>query len=318
MTIASATSNRPVLTLGHSPDPDDVFMWWPVTGMVDPADHSRVVESPAIDTGRFRYAALPADIQVLNRRAIEQGDLDITAISVNTYPRIAAKYRMTSFGGSVGYGYGPKIVVRDDSLLRDVQGLTRGTGAPARIAVPGRDTTAFLLLCLSTGARPGELNTVEAPFDRILGMVASREVEAGLLIHQSQLTFADLGLRQLIDVGKWWLDETAFPLPLGANAVRRDLDERFGPGSLADVVRTLDHSIRYALGHRQRSTDYAMRFAPELSREQTDAYIDMYVNDLTIDAGQPGREAMVRLFEAAYKLGMIDRVPPLDLASPDG
>ncbi len=333
------------LTLAHSPDPDDVFMWWPITGKIDPApvlnasasaqrarsaseggranagdtplakpsfangDGVRVpvLSDPVLDTGRFRFISVPADIDVLNRCAIESPDadaFDITAISINTYSRVKGRYALTSFGSSMGYGYGPKVVVRNTSSSRGTgvspvhPGSASNTAAlsdadralltsPATtIAIPGTRTTAFLLLSMLLGKE--NFRFVEMPFDEILPAVAERRVDAGLLIHQSQLTFAELGLRVAIDVGAWWLARTELPLPLGGNAVRRDLDQRFGPGATQEVVDLLFASIQYALAHREESLVYSMGFAPELNRQQAERYIEMYVSDLTIDAGSRG------------------------------
>jgi 1,4-dihydroxy-6-naphthoate synthase len=170
------------------------------------------------------------------------------------------------------------------------------------IAVPGVRTTAFLLLSLALG--PGTFSYVELPFDRILEAVATGKADAGLLIHQSQLTFADLGLCQVLDLGEWWARHTGLPLPLGGNALRRDLEARFGPGTLAEVTAILDRSIRHALAHRDESTRYAMLFAPEITREQANRYIDMYVSSLTLDAGTAGTAAIQRLLDEAAAAGL--------------
>lgn len=331
--MAFKADPRPVLRLAHSPDPDDVFMWWPITGMVDPRDPERVVREPAIDTGRFRFQALPADIDVLNRRATATGDLDITAISIGTYPYVRDRYALTSCGSSMGFGYGPKVVVREGL---EITAENLAERAPTlRLAIPGKRTTAFLVFGLMvmsnrTGANPPPAPSVwegvqEMPFDHILPAVAAGEVEAGLLIHQAQLTFASLGLRQVADVGGWWLAHTGLPLPLGGNALRRDLDERFGPGTCREVAGTLLRSIRHSLQHRDESIRYAMGFAPEIDRAQADRYIDMYVNDLTIDArvvregrGRgTGLDAMRRLLSDAHRAGMSPDPGPIDLVEAD-
>lgn len=287
----------PVLTLAHSPDPDDVFMWWPITGKIDARDHDRVVEPPVLDTGRFSFKALPADIDVLNRRAIERGDLDITAISVFAWAKVADRYALTSCGGSFGEGYGPKVVTRGDTDLRG-----------RLIAVPGVRTTAFLLLTLALGA--DAFRHVEMPFDRILDAVAGGQADAGLLIHQSQLTFADRGLTQVLDLGAWWLAHTGLPLPLGANAMRRDLEELHGPGTLRELTRLLDRSIAHALANRDESTRYAMAFAPEINRAQADRYIEMYVSGLTVDARPRGEQAIARVLAEAARTGMCPPIRP--------
>ena len=330
------------ITLAHSPDPDDVFMWWPITGLIEPPvdpqqiTPARVISRPELDTGRFRFAPIAADIAALNRHAMAGGvgaggggggadaGLDITAISMFAWAHVRDRYALTSMGASMGYGYGPRLVVpartQDSRSDRPPQPASapcylheaeprRATVADMRrpetlIAVPGVGTTAFLLLSMILG--PGSFRYIEMPFDAILDAVAHRRsgITAGLLIHQSQLTFADLGLELVVDVGDWWLKQTGLPLPLGGNAVRRDLDARFGPGSMREIVGLLNRSVRYALAHRERSIEYCMCFAPEISREQAERYIDMYVSDLTVDAGEAGRGAVQRLLEEGAKLGM--------------
>jgi 1,4-dihydroxy-6-naphthoate synthase len=284
-------SNVYPLTLAHSPDPDDVFMWWPITGKIDPRKHGRVVEPPVLDTGRFAFRALPADIDVLNRRAIDRGDLDITALSIFAWSKVADRYALTCCGSSFGEGYGPKLVARESSLPPN-----------PLIAIPGTRTTAFLLLTLALKSTP--FRTLELPFDQILDAVTTKRADAGLLIHQSQLTYAGLGLIELLDLGAWWHGHTGLPLPLGGNALRRDLDQRFGPGTLGEITAILDRSIRHALLHRDESTRYAMLFAPEITRAQADRYIDMYVSPLTIDAGERGRGAIQRLLDEAAAAGL--------------
>lgn len=293
------------LTLAHSPDPDDVFMWWPITGMIDPMNHDRIIRQPVLDTGRFTFRALPADIDVLNRRAIDRGDLDITALSIFAWSRVADQYALTCCGSSFGEGYGPKIVCRGERLPEN-----------PLIAVPGTRTTAFLLMTLALKGHP--FRHFERPFDQILGAVSSGEADAGLLIHQSQLTFAELGLRQVIDLGAWWLEHTGLPLPLGGSALRRDLAERFGHGedTLAEITAILDRSIRHALAHRDESTEYAMRFAPEISRDQADRYIEMYVSPLTLDAGNRGEAAIRRLIDEAVGAGLLSAAPRMNMIRP--
>lgn len=312
-------------------------MWWPITGMIDPPrdpqviEPARVISKPVLDTGRFAFTPIAADIAALNRRAAVQGDLDITALSMFAWAHVREKYQLTCFGSSMGYGYGPKIVGRAASVSQvaspvcylDEPALRRTdigvlTEPDALIAVPGMKTTAFLLLSLMLGDDAARVRYVEMPFDRILDAVSSGErgVTHGLLIHQSQLTFADLGLEMLADVGAYWLEQTGLPLPLGGNAVRRDLDSRFGAGATREVVDLLDRSIRFALSHREESLQYCMRFAPELDRQKAERYIEMYVNDLTVDAGADGRIAIQTLLDraAAAKLcpspGSIEMLRP--------
>lgn len=299
--------SKPItLTLAHSPDPDDVYMWWPITGLIRPPADAQAVRPaivyspPEIDTGGIHFIPIAADIAALNRRASAEGDLDITALSVFAWSRLSERYGLTSFGSSFGEGYGPKVVCRAD-VSGGVEGITRpGTV----VAVPGKGTTAFLLLSMLAGA--GRFEMVEMPFDRILEAVAAGEggVTHGLLIHQSQLTYADLGLRLVVDLGQWWGEKTGMPLPLGGNAIRRDLDERFGPGTLERVVEVMGASVRHARANHAKSAAYCRAFAPELSAEQTERYLEMYVSGLTLDAGERGERAIGRLVEEAARLGL--------------
>lgn len=313
---------RPILTLGHSPDPDDAFMWWPITGMIDPSDPARVVTPPEIETGRFCYRAVPADIESLNRRAAAGGDLDITAMSVHAYPHVRDAYALTACGHSMGEGYGPKLVVREDSPIRTVVGaFARGVNGPA-VAVPGARTTAFLALSLLV---MDSFAYVEMPFDRIIGAVAEGRVAMGLIIHEGQLTYADSGLREVVDLGAWWGERTGLPLPLGANAVKRDLDQRFGPCTMREVAAVLKRSIEHAMEHRARSIGYAMGFAEMnlgkggsggISLERVSRFVDMYVNDLTLDAGQRGEEAIRRLLREGAGAGLCPGVGKVALVRP--
>ncbi len=293
----------PALTLAHSPDPDDVFMWWPITGKIDPGDPERIVEPPVLDTGRFTFRGLPADIDVLNRRAIERGDLDITALSIFAWATVSDRYALTCCGSSFGEGYGPKLVARGRTSLADLAG--------ASIAVPGVRTTAYLLLTLALGK--GAFEPVEMGFDKVLGAVASGHVDAGLLIHQSQLTFAEMGLCEVVDLGRWWGDRTGLPLPLGGNAINRTLEARYGEGTLGEITGILSRSIRHARSHVEQSTRYAMQFAPEISREQADRYIEMYVSDLTVDAGERGERAIRRMLSEAASFALCPEVPDVRL-----
>lgn len=309
---------RPTLTLAHSPDPDDAFMWWPLTGMVSPSGEplSGQRGRPALDTGGITFRAVPADIETLNRRAAGAADLDITALSARAYADAAARYVVTSCGASFGDGYGPKVVAKRESKLR-CDGCLRGQRPT--IAVPGMRTTAYLVLSLMLGrdaarAAEAEGRIVEMPFDQIIGAVSTGKADAGLIIHEGQLTYTDAGLRLIVDVGAWWKEETGLPLPLGLNAVRRDLDERFGAGTLRRVAGLLSESVKYAMAHRPQSIDYAMTFAMAnkgggaISRERVEKFVDMYVNRWTVDMGEQGREAVRRLLAAGAAAGLCPAV----------
>lgn len=309
--------DRPVLTLAHSPDPDDAFMWWPITGKVAPSPPGAtpaLLAPPHLDTGRFRFRAVPADIETLNRRAAERADLDITALSARAYADAAAKYAIAACGSSFGDGYGPKVVCRAEATLR-CDGCLREQ-RPV-IAVPGARTTAFLVLSLLIGER---FEFVEMPFERIIDAVVGGRVGAGLIIHEAQLTFQDAGLRQLVDLGGWWGEWTGLPLPLGLNAVRRDLDERFGPGTIAQVAATLRRSVAHAIAHRDESLDYAMGFAmgnthgseAPPTRASVARFVDMYVNRWTVDMGDAGREAIARLLREGAAAGLCADPGPIE------
>jgi 1,4-dihydroxy-6-naphthoate synthase len=291
--------NRPTLTLAHSADADDVFMWWPITGKVNPADPARRIAPPAIDTGRFDYRALPEDIQALNTRALTVGDLDVTAVSMAAYPHLHERYGLTAWGSSFGEGYGPKLVARVD---RPEVTLAWLAGAQRAIAVPGLNTSAYLVLSIMLGT--GAFRAVPMRFDEIEHAVASGRVDAGVLIHESQLTFAKAGLHLLQDLGLWWTGQMKLPMPLGANAVRRDIDARFGKGALADVVQTLKRSIDHAIAHRRESLDYARTFSPLKTDAELEKYINMYVSPLTVDAGEIGQRAVSTLLARAAALGL--------------
>lgn len=311
------TDPRPLLTLAHSPDPDDVFMWWPITGKIEPDGSPAAGDAgrPVIDTGRFRYRAVPADIEVLNRRAADRGDLEITALSFRAYADVQDRYVLTACGSSFGDGYGPKVIAKGELKVAD---LSR---PGVRIAVPGRRTTAFLALGLLLGPEimRDAARFIEVPFEQVIPTVAQGRADAGVVIHEGQVTFADAGLRLVVDLGEWWKRTAGLPLPLGANAIRRDLDERYGPGSLADVARTLRRSIDHAVARRAESVEYTVPFAlANMDRagdapsrpllERVDRYISMYVNSWTIDMGDAGREAVRRILGAGADAGLCPRV----------
>ncbi len=286
------------LTLGHSPDADDAFMWWPL-GDATPGRE----RAAAMDTGRFRFRIVAEDIETLNRRAEARGDLDVTAISMGAYPWVQGRYALTACGGSFGDGYGPKVVVRRRDAGNEVKWL-RSRGV--RAAIPGARTTAHLALRLCAGA---DVMVVEAPFERIVGMVVRGEVEAGVVIHEAQLTFGDAGLALLVDLGAWWKRETGLPLPLGGNAVRRDLDERFGAGTASALAGVLRRSIEHAMARREDGLAFAREFAgEEVDQVRMARFVAMYVNPLTLDAGAAGEEAVRRLVGWGAEAGLC---PPL-------
>ena len=264
------------IRLGHSPDPDDAFMFW-------------ALASGAIDTRGFEFEHVLRDIQTLNEWALE-GKLEVTALSLHAYPFVQDRYVLLPHGASMGSGYGPIVVAREP-LSRD--GLRE-----VEIAVPGRMTTAFLVLRLYLGDFAHRV----VPFDRILDEVASGRADAGLLIHEGQLTYGSLGLEKVVDLGEWWLEETGLPLPLGVNVARRDL----GEDVLRDLSGVLEASIRAGLANRDEAMRYALRFGRGLDENLGDRFVGMYVNDLTCDYGEDGRRAVRELLRRGEALGAFD------------
>jgi 1,4-dihydroxy-6-naphthoate synthase len=263
-----------LIRLGHSPDPDDAFMFWGLaSGRVDPRG--------------FEFEHVLADIQSLNEWALE-GRLEVTALSLHAYPFVQERYVILPHGASMGSGYGPVLVARDSlsrAQLRDVE-----------IAVPGRMTTAFLVLRLFLGE---DFRYREVPFDRIMKEVAEGGAEAGLLIHEGQLTYAQQGLDAIVDLGEWWLLETGLPLPLGVNVARRDL----GDEALAELSQVLRESIRAGLESREAALEYALQFARGLDPALADRFVGMYVNELTEDYGEEGRRAVRELLRRGEEIG---------------
>jgi 1,4-dihydroxy-6-naphthoate synthase len=276
------TGKRKML-LGHSPDSDDAFMFYAL------AEH-------LVPTEGFEFEHILRDIQTLNEWARE-GRLEITAISVNAYTEVADKYAILSHGASMGDNYGPIVVTREPvtvDWLRD-----------KRIAIPGTMTSAFLALRLFLGDFAYDV----MPFDQIMEAVASGKAEAGLLIHEGQLTHTAFGLHSVVDLGKWWFQETSgLPLPLGVNAVRRDL----GPETMAALSRVLKASIVYGLAHREEALQYAMRFARGLPTATADQFVGMYVNDWTVDMGERGKESIRRFLQRAHEAGILAQPVPVD------
>lgn len=309
------SDDRPVLTLGHSPDADDMVMWWPLVGMRTP--DGRPVDGPegepAIVSDRFRFETIPDDVQRLNRRAIERGDLDITAISAHAYPYLKDRYRITRSGASMGEGYGPKLVVRSDAKAATPEELFDGV-TPV-VAVPGVHTTAYLTLRLLLGR---DFEVREMLFSEIPGAVARGEVDAGLLIHEAQIAFEQLGFRRLMDLGEAWSNRRNMPLPLGLNVLKRDLDDRYGEGGVDEVAGLLGRSVRHAREQAATSKKFLLLHAdarPEWRDEDlVDRYLAMYVSGLTLDMGDQGRRALEALLGDGYRAGLCPDPGPIDLA----
>jgi 1,4-dihydroxy-6-naphthoate synthase len=291
-----ASEARPLLRIGHSPDPDDAFMWWPLF------DES----GPALDTGRFRYAPVRDDIESLNRRA-QAGELEITALSCAAYPGVRRRYALTACGASLGDGFGPRLVAREPGIgLDDLAG--------EQVAIPGRHTSAWAALRLAMGARP--VRAVEVPFDRIIEHVAAGSSRAGIVIHEGQLTFAEAGLHLVEDLGRWWAAAEGLPLPLGVNAIRRDLEATHGPGTLREVTALLRASVAHAMAERPASIAYARRFARGLSDEDTGRFVDMYVNAWSLEFGPLGRAAVARFLGRLHRAGFGADPGALDFVEP--
>jgi len=301
----------PTLRLAHSPDSDDLVMWWPLTGMRGPdgVAVAGAMGTPRVDTGGFRFDCEGVDVEALNREASSpECGFDITAISAAAYPAIAGRWAITRCGGSFGEGYGPRVVVREGSGVQrpeDLRGL--------RIAVPGTRTSAYLALSLLLGEGAGRgFEGVPMLFSEVPGAVAEGRADAGLLIHEAQLTHGSLGLREVVDLGAWWTDTRGLPLPLGLNVVRRDLDGRYGPGSCARVAAALSASVRYAVEHGRESRDYLLLHSagrPEWrDPDLVDRYLAMYVSRLSVDMGEAGVAALHRFFSEGAARGYIGPV----------
>jgi 1,4-dihydroxy-6-naphthoate synthase len=272
------------IRLAHSPDPDDAFMFYGLS-------------SGAVDPGPYRFEHILEDIQSLNERA-RRGEYEMTAISIHAYPYVADKYQLTACGSSMGDNYGPMVVTRAPTTVAQLAGKT--------IAVPGLMTTAYLTLQLLLGKQGFTPRVVM--FDEIPDQVARGSVDAGLLIHEGQLTYAASGLHLVIDLGQWWLQRTGLPLPLGGNVVRRDL----GTQVCRDLTRIMKASIRYSLDNRAQAVKYALKFGRGLNEDLADRFVGMYVNEWTLDYGPRGREAVRRLLSEGAAADLVPAVGEID------
>jgi len=266
---------RTEIRVAHSPDSDDAFMFC-------------ALATGKLDTGDFRFTHTLEDIESLNRKAL-RGVYEVTAVSIHAYAYISRRYALLSSGASMGDRYGPIVVAREAWAPAALRGK--------KIAVPGLMTTAFLTLKLF---QP-DFQPVVIPFDQIISAVLQGRADAGLLIHEGQLTYAREGLHKVIDMGEWWHELTGLPLPLGGNAIRRDL----GEDGMKKVARLLKESIQYALDHRQEALEYALQYARDLDRAQADRFVGMYVNMRTLDYGEEGRRAVALLLDRACEAGII-------------
>lgn len=277
------STTKTSIRVGHSPDPDDAFMF-------------HALANQKIETGVYDFQHELVDIETLNRRAFS-GDLELTAVSLHAYAHLTDKYMLCPCGASMGDGYGPMVIAKHAYCLKDLRRMT--------IAVPGMLTTAYLALrlCLEV-----DFKHVIVPFDEIIAAVEQGEykgqkIDAGLIIHEGQLTYADRGLTLIVDTGKWWLESTGLPLPLGANAIRKDL----GGAVIGDVNRLLKQSIQYGLDHRDEALEYALQYGRDLNRMRADRFVGMYVNHWTLDFGPRGREAVTALLARGHAAGVIPK-----------
>lgn len=276
--------SQTLIRVGHSPDSDDAFMFF-------------ALAKDKLDTGELRFQHELVDIETLNRRAF-RGELELTALSIHAYAYLDDKYLLCSSGASIGDRYGPMLVARHSAPLESFRQRT--------IAVPGTLTTAYLALRLCLDA---DFPHVVVPFDRILeatvaGEYEGRPIDGGLIIHEGQLTYAESQLELVVDLGAWWHEQTALPLPLGANGLRKDLPAK----TIQDVARLLRESIRYGLDHREEALDYALEFARGLDRAKADRFVAMYVNQWTLDFGDAGRQAVTMLLRRGFETGVIPRL----------
>jgi 1,4-dihydroxy-6-naphthoate synthase len=271
-------ANKKLIRVGHSPDPDDAFMF-------------HALANDKIDTGDLQFVHELQDIETLNRRAM-RGELEVSAVSIHAYAYLLDKYALLPTGCSMGDKYGPMVVARRAMGIDDLKKL--------KVAVPGTLTTAFLTLRLLL---PGGFEYDVVPFDQIIPAVASGKYEAGLIIHEGQLTFQNQGLHLVRDLGVWWQDKTGLPLPLGGNVVRRDL----GPDLMRRISDYIKESIRYSLEHRPEALQHALKYARDMDVSLADQFVGMYVNDWTLDYGPRGREAVRRLLDEGFQAGIIPK-----------
>ncbi len=274
MTTASADIKE--ISIAHSPDSDDAFMFYGLA-------------TGKIRVPGYKFTHVLTDIEALNHRAINEAFYDVTAISFHAYPYLQDNYTLMACGGSVGETYGPMIVAPRRVSLEDAK--------KTRIAVPGTLTTAYLTLKLFCP----EIETVTVPFDKIIPAVVAGEFDAGLIIHEGQLTYAQDGLTKLLDLGVWWREQTGLPLPLGGNAIRRSL----GRETQEIATKALRDSIQHALEHREAALEYAMQFARDLDTDLANRFVGMYVNERTLDFGEDGRLAIHKLLDMGFERGII-------------
>jgi len=281
--MSTLTETR-TITVAHSPDSDDAFMFYGLA-------------TNKLDTGNLSFTHVLKDIQALNEEAF-RGTYDVTAVSFHAYAYIADKYVLLPHGASIGDNYGPVLVSREPAKAADIPKL--------RIAVPGTLTSAFLALRIFNPDFQYEV----VPFDQIIEAVQTGNCDAGLLIHEGQLFYESIGLHKILDLGEWWNEKTGLPLPMGGNAIRREL----GPEIIRQVSHCLRESIRYSLANREDALEYAMQFARDMDVALADRFVTMWVNDLTLDYTDRGREAVQRILTEGFERGIIPNRPTVEFA----
>lgn len=281
----SKSSEIKRIRVGHSPDPDDAFMFYGLA-------------SGQVKTPGYEIVQVLDDIESLNRLALK-GEIEVTAVSIHAFAHLTDRYLLLPCGASMGDGYGPLVVTRNPATVADLRSMT--------IAVPGRLTSAMLALRLALG----EVKTEVVRFDRILDAVREGRHDAGLLIHEGQLTYGASGVHRILDLGEWWREETeGLPLPLGGNAIRKDLGAR----TIAEVGALLRESIEFGLGHREESLTYALQFGRGIGRDLADRFVGMYVNDYTLDYGEAGRRAIETFLKRGHEAGVLPRPVEVEYA----
>ena len=283
--MMTTETERTTITLAHSPDSDDAFMFYGLA-------------TNKIDTGALHFQHLLKDIQTLNEEAT-RGTYDVTAISFHAYAYVADKYALLPHGASIGDNYGPIVVSREPATPADIPNL--------KIAIPGKLTSAFLALRIFNSGFRYQV----VPFDKIIDAVRNGDCDAGLLIHEGQLFYESKGLHKVLDLGEWWHSRHSLPLPMGGNVIRRDLGEPL----IKEISRLLRESINYSLSHREDALQYAMQFARDMEQELADRFVGMWVNDLTLDYTERGREAVRLLLEEGYEKGVIPNRVQVDFVS---
>jgi 1,4-dihydroxy-6-naphthoate synthase len=281
----SALTETRTISVAHSPDSDDAFMFYGLA-------------TNKLDTGNLSFTHVLRDIQTLNEEAF-RGTYDVTAISFHAYAYISDRYVLLPHGASIGDNYGPIVVSREPVEPSEISSL--------KIAVPGKLTSAFLALRIFSPDFQYEV----IPFDKIIAAVQSGQCDAGLLIHEGQLFYESMGLHKVLDLGEWWHQRTGLPLPMGGNAIRRDL----GPEIIRQVSHYLRESIRYSLANREDALEYAMQFARDMDPGLADRFVAMWVNDLTLDYTDRGREAVERILKEGFERGIIPNLPTVEFAA---